>query len=107
MNSPEPPPAPQEVFLRTMLEIVAKFVGDSIAFLLALHFALQRLDKPWDGHQNRHAFALDGVREIRRAQGVDEHYGAGQQRRNEYTQHLPEHMAQRQKIQEPDGVEIS
>src|ERR1700761_2868506 len=49
--------------------------------------------------------APDDIDDLGGLQRIYEHYGACQKRRNENAQHLPENMAQRQQIQEAQGME--
>src|ERR1700735_1093686 len=107
MDAAESPPAPKKTFFLRHREVLIKPLDSSIAFQLASHLALQRFDKSGNGHQNRDALAPNHLNQVGRLQRLHKNYGAGQERRNEYSQHLAEHVAQRKRIQKTQWMENS
>src|SRR3984885_16151276 len=99
MNAPEPPPAPQKMFLVRALVAFVESLRTAITFHLAQYFALQRFDESRNRNQNGDALVANHVNQVGGLQRIDEDHGARQKRRNEYSQHLAEYMAQRQQIQ--------
>ena len=92
------------MFLSGRRETLAETLHLLSMLQIAFDLLLQGLQHPRHTNQHGNALAVDGVHDFRRLEFLLKNNGAAQQRRQVHAQELPEHMAERQQIQEPDGV---
>src|SRR5580698_4842892 len=107
MNAPEPPPAPQKMLLFRALVAFVESLRTAVMLHLAQDFALQRFDESRNRNEHGNALVANHVNQVGRLQRIAEDQGARQKRRNEYSQHLAEHVAQRKQIQETQRMKKS
>jgi hypothetical protein len=93
MNAPEPPPAPQKMFLLRALVAFVESMRTAITFQLAQYFALQRFDESRNRNKNGNALVANRVNQVGRFQRINQDHSARQDRWNKYSQHLAEDMA--------------
>src|ERR1039458_3900966 len=108
----EGPPAAQKVLAlgssvaRGKILATAPAIGAVVTtdIEIAFDFLLQRLDHARDGHQHGNAFPADRRHDFGWVECVFEHDGRAQQRGKKNSQELAEDVAQRQQVQEANGM---
>jgi hypothetical protein len=71
---------------------------------VAFNFLLQRIHQPRNRYQHRNPLALDGGDDLGRIQRIFKNDSCAQQWRKKNSQKLPEHMTQRQQVEEAQGM---
>ena len=94
-----PPPAEKSLPLGSP-ELRPKCFDTPSALDVALYLVLQRLQHARHRYQHRNSLPPDSLDNLRRAQRFLEDHRPRHQGRKKYTQELPEHVTQRQQIQE-------
>src|SRR5580692_10273984 len=98
------PPAPQKVLRLGRREAGRKCVARSRIVQITFDLLLQRLDHPWNRHQDRHLLPPNRSHHFRRVERVFEYDRSAKQRRKKDSQELSKHVAQRQKIEEANRM---
>src|SRR5271156_2115703 len=104
MDFAESPPAQKKVLLLRAREIFLKLLQLAITFHLPLDFALQRFDESRNGHQHGNTLVANHFNQAGRLERINQDHGAGEERRDQDTQHLAEDVAQWKQIQEAQRV---
>ena len=100
----ESPPAAQKVLAFGSGIARGKALTGAGIFQIAFDLLLQRLDHARDGHQHRDAFAANRRHDFRGVECVLENDSAAQQRGKKDSEELAEDVAQRQQVQETNGM---
>src|SRR4029077_15509869 len=82
-----------------LVEIAVKFFELSRGSKITLDLVLQRFNQARHADEHRHAFVVNRTYDLRRIERVQRHRRAAENLRQENSQKLAEHMAERQQIQ--------
>ena len=105
VEAAEAPPALVETLVPGGFDLLAEPVQAAGGFGVALDFMAQGFQQARHGDQGGNSFALEGAQDLGGVEALLEYHRAGQQRRDEQAQELAEDVAQRNQVQETDGMD--